>query len=346
MLNPDVTLILDLDWVKYSSASAGETRTLSITHRKSGKVKAFKNLTEFKGRSRKVYGGWLGEANTQRELEGKHPFTLEDFVIEIIQTPEALPNLLHTANMQIQSQLDAAGTNKVEFLIGVGESWRVQASTLLKYKDRDAATKPVSLASVSQYLINKYKPTVCVGLEADDVLLIRSKQLEAEGKKAVVSALDKDTYGCQLSLLNPKKHKEGIVDCRGFGKLWIEGEGTNKKVKGFGDLFLFFQTISEDTIDNYKLNCFSETRWGQISAYEVLVDCEDQKEALEVMIDVAKKLYPAPKVITGWRGNEILIDWLYVLRECFLMARMREYEHDARILDDWFVEYGVEYTYE
>lgn len=340
--NPDTVVILDLDWVKYSSASAGEKRTISVTHNKSGKKKDFANRTEFCGRSKKVLGGWIGEENAKREEKGLKPFTLEDFTIEDVQTPEPVENILHTAKLQVEGILDTVGTNKAEYFIGEGDSWRVEASTLLCYKGQRAdLTKPIHLDAVSEYLINKYEPTICRGLEADDWVVIRYKQLQAQGIPAVVAALDKDTYGCNVHVINPNRRDEGIVDCSGFGELYISGSGSNEKIRGHGLKFLAYQTISQDTIDNYKFNCFSDKRWGEKSAYKALVDCKDEKELFSTMIEVAKQLYPEPKEVDGWRGDTILIDARYVLNEMFVMARMLETEQDFKTFDVVAAKYGV-----
>ncbi|MNR21142.1 hypothetical protein D3C85_1380260 [compost metagenome] len=40
------------------------------------------------------------------------------------------------------------------------------------------------------------------------------------------------------------------------------------------------------------------------------------------------KLYPEPKKVVGWRGNEIEISWEYVMNEMWDMARMHRFEND------------------
>ena len=46
------------------------------------------------------------------------------------------------------------------------------------------------------------------------------------------------------------------------------------------------------------------------------------------MVHTFKHLYPEKKAITGWRGDEIEIDHMYVFQEMFAMAMMQ------RTLDD------------
>ena len=49
---------------------------------------------------------------------------------------------------------------------------------------------------------------------------------------------------------------------------------------------------------------------------------------------VFKHLYPEPKEVVGWRGDTILIDWAYVLNECFDMSRMHRFPNDFVVATD------------
>lgn len=333
----DITAIFDLDYVKYSVASVGEKRSILVTHKKTGKKKEFENRTAFWGRGGKI-GGWLGEQNKKRIEKGLKPFEKEDFEIEDLQEPEPLENVLHSAKQMVLSALDALGTDKYECYLGEGDSFRVNVSTLLKYKgNRDDAIRPVLLKEVTDYLVRTFQPKVVTGIEADDAVVIRA----IGDPNAVVVAVDKDTYSQPVRVFNPNRPEQGIVNCDCFGKLWMEGN----KVRGKGRIHLYYQIASQDNVDNFKLSCFSDKKWGAKSAYKALVDCKDDKEALEKLIEIAKNLYPEPKVVTGWRGNQFTIDWLYVLRECFLMAKMKYSDYDHTTFDDWLTKYGVEYEY-
>ena len=67
------------------------------------------------------------------------------------------------------------------------------------------------------------------------------------------------------------------------------------------------------------------------------------KECFEAMRNIYVKLYPSPKKIVSWRGDEIEIDWLYMLNENFQLARMRRWENDEfhvnTVLDKLQVKY-------
>jgi hypothetical protein len=99
-------------------------------------------------------------------------------------------------------------------------------------------------------------------------------------------------------------------------------------VKGYGRLFKYFQIISQDDVDNYKANCFSDVSWGEKSAYKVLVDCKTDEEAWQVMLDTFKMLYPEPKKVIGWREEEIQIDFMYVFQEMVNMAHLHRWDND------------------
>ena len=75
-------------------------------------------------------------------------------------------------------------------------------------------------------------------------------------------------------------------------------------------------------MDNYAAHSASQVKWGELSAYEVLKDCKNDKEALAAIVDGYKHLYPTPSKVVGWRGDILNIDWKYVLSENWVMARM------------------------
>ena len=138
--------------------------------------------------------------------------------------------------------------------------------------------------------------------------------------------------------MDRNQQERGIVNCNKFGHLFLDSKG---KVRGEGRIHLYFQMASEDDTDNYKANCFSDVKWGAKSAYKALVDCTSDKEAWQVLVETFKKLYPEPKVVKGWRGDEFEIDWKYVLNEQFQMARMLRFDGDNIHVDEVLTKMGV-----
>lgn len=322
--------VIDLDFIKYAAASAGEKRTIKAIHKTKGDEIDCKTRTELYGNWRKKDGGILAELN-----KSGADYKPEDFEIVDIQTPEPLQNVLHTAKMMFQSALRFSHADSYSAYLGQGDSFRVEKSTILKYKgNRDTLLKPLLLDEVSDYLVKKFSPDIVTGIEADDAIVIDAYR----DKEKVVIGVDKDYRGCDVLLLNPNKPDEGVLDCSGFGKLWINPKGD---VTGVGRVFLYFQVLSKDVSDNYAANSASDIAWAEKSAYKVLHSCRSDTEALGALVEAYRYLYPEPKVITGWRGNQFEIDWLYVARENFDMARMLRWHGDSVDLKDVLLSMGL-----
>lgn len=304
--------VLDLDMYKYSAAFVGEKRTIEVTHKTEGWSLPFKNRTEWYGHWIKKEGGKLAEINADRES----PYQHDEFDIIDIQTPEPIANVLHTAKLMVEGDLAVTGAKSYEAYLGKGDSFRVGVSTLLKYKDRGHLLKPLALEEVSNYLEKKFSAEIITEIEADDMCVIAAYKRP----EAFVIIEDKDYWGCPINVYDVNQRDRGIVDCNKFGHLCLDSKS---KVRGEGRMHFYYQVLSEDTIDGYAANCFSDVKWASKSAYKALKDCKNDKEAFQVLVDCYKILYPEKKVVTGWRGIDIEIDWLYVLQENFWMAHMR-----------------------
>lgn len=321
--------IIDLDFVKYAIASVGETRSIVVTHIPSGKQQEFKTRTEFYGHHAKKAGGWLKERNLEREAKGLPLFTVDEFSIEDKQeVTEPIENVLHSAKQMVDSALKASGATSYTAYSGKGDSFRVELSTLMKYKgNREGLLSPLLLNEVTEYLNKKYNANVVTGIECDDRCVMDAHN----NPESFILGVDKDYLSCPVKFYNCNTPEQGIIDCNGFGSLW----DTGKKITGKGRMFKYFQVLSEDSSDNYAANCFSEIKWAEKSAYKALKDCQSDADAFSVLRDSFQKLYPEPKIITGWRGNEFEIDWLYVLQECFNLAHLHRWEND--FVDVWQV---------
>lgn len=327
------TAVIDADYIKYSAAGVGEKRSINVVHKSSGREQPFNNRTEFYGRGKKKDGGWLGELNKSRTS----PFLLDEFEIIDVQTPEPIENVLHTAKSMFESCLKALETTKYVGFLGKGDSFRVERSTLLKYKgQRSALLKPLYLDDVTQYLYNKFKLEFVENLESDDMCIIEAYKKPDH----VVVAVDKDMLGCPVLLYNPNQPELGIQNCNKLGSLWRNEKG---EVKGIGRMFFYYQICCGDSSDNYAANCMSDLRWGDVSAYNSLQHVTTDKEAFEAIVDVFKKLYPEPKVVEGWRGNQIEVDWMYVASEMFDLARMLRWKEDVVVFKDVLDKLGVKY---
>lgn len=324
--------VLDLDLYKYHAAAAGETRSVLVTHKASGREKEYQTRTEFYGDWRKKDGGALAVINKGRTS----PFEWEEFEYTDIQRPEPIENILHTAKTMVEKDLKASGASSYKAFLGKGESFRVELSTLLKYKDREHLLKPLALDEVTDYLERKFNAEIITGIENDDAVVIEC--YGSKNKFAIIE--DKDFWGSPIKVWDRNQQERGIVDCNKFGKLFLDDKN---KVRGEGRLFFYYQMCSEDLTDNYKANCFSDVRWGAKSAYKALVDCKDDVEAWNKMKEVFLLLYPEPKTVLGWRNDPIEITWDYVLNEMFMMARMLKKRDENINAYDVMDKLGVKY---
>lgn len=329
----NLTAIIDADVIKYAAAFVGQKNGIVVTHPTTGIEKSFNNRTEFYGHHAKKVGGWLAEYNQDRDS----PLLPSEFTIEETVEPEPIENVLYTCKSMYKSMHECIKATKHKGFIGKGDSFRVERSTLLKYKGTRPMTKPVHLDAVTEYLEKKLKCEVVEIEEADE----RVVQECYKKPNCIASIVDKDYYGQPVRLFNINRPEEGVIDCTGFGKLWLDDKGD---VRGYGRMWLYFQVCSSDLIDNYSANCFSDVRWGPKSAYKLLSPCLDDKEALQSLIGGFKTLYPEPKTVVGWRGQPIDIDWLYVAQEVFTMARMRRVKGEPEVmLTDVFNKLGIQY---
>ena len=311
--------VIDVDYIKYSVASAGETRTIKAYHPITGDEWECKTRTELWGHYLKKDKGILVEFNKTNGTA----YTADELVVVDIQTPEPIQNVYHSAKSMFETALRHLNTNKYVAYVGKGDSFRVERSTILKYKgQRSNSLKPLLLDDVSEYLIKKYKAEVVTHLEVDDRVVIEAYDKDDHA----IVGIDKDYAGCHVKWFNPNKYEDGVVDCRKFGELFLNQKGG---VKGFGRLFFYHQILSGDSSDNYKANSANpEFEWGDKSSYKLLKDCKTDKEALEAIKKGYQLIYPEPRTIVGWRGDEIEVDWKYCAKENFDLARMLRWEND------------------
>lgn len=306
--------VIDADYIRYAAGFASEKRSIKVVHTKTGDELLFKNRTEFYGRGKAKDKGWIGEQNAILDV----PLSAMDYDIFDIQTPEPIDHVLFTVKRMFDGILHHHGTQKYLAYYGVGESFRVDRSTILKYKgNREGTLKPMQIEEITEYMVKKYGMIPCLDLEADDWCII-----EGQAKDRVVVTHDKDANGCAVNVWNPTKPDTPIIDCRGFGEIFINDSGKTKKIDGYGRKFFYYQIAYGDDVDNYRANSASELEWGEMSAFNAMTDTANDKEAIQALVKIFQHLYPVPRKVYGWRGDVITVDWLYMLQEQWTMAHM------------------------
>lgn len=362
------SLVYDIDFLIFEAVSVAEERFISATHVPTGRKMEFANKTALWGEWRKKQGGWCAEENKKlgndywkaedfEVIEGQRPrpFKIKG-VCEFSGEPDATKDYFITpwegAKKIIDDKIKAIckklGTENYVAFTGTGDVFRHDLSTILKYKDRDEIMKPLLLKKMKDYVLDRHSTTLVENLEADDwvalTVLEGYNKWVKNGKKdediVIGIAEDKDSKQTSGFWYNPNKDtKPRLIE--GFGKLWINSKD---EVDGCGRIWLYQQTLSSDKADNYAANSATTKRWGEKNSYELLKNCTTDKQAFEALVQGYKTLYPQPKKITGWRGDEIEIDWLYVLQENFNLAKMlRSYDEKPTDVKAVLDKLGVVY---
>lgn len=324
--------VIDYDFICFEAACLAEDRSIRVTHNKTGKAQSFPNRTAFYGGWQKKNGGWLAECNKDR----KKPFLVDDFTIEDLQENVSMGKAVNIVDSRIESILNTLGAKDYYGYVTKGDSFRVEMSTILKYKSNRAnLIRPVLLSEVKQYIVDRYHGSFQEHYECDDKVVMDYYAKEAD----VVIAVEKDFYGCEIKLFNPDSMiKPELI--KGLGGLWLNGK---REVKGKGRIWLLHQVLSGDASDYYFANSATDKRWGEKASYQLLNGCKTDKEAFQALMNGYKELYPEKKIVKGWRGNDIEIDALYMANENFQMARMRRFEGDEFHLSTVLDKLGITY---
>lgn len=335
-------LVIDGDIIAYRASALAQDTSIEVKHIPTNKIKVFKNRTEFYGNHVKKNGGFLAEVNADREK----PFELSEFEIVDKLEPKPVEFALQIAKSSMEGLLERLDVSKNFYgYLGKDCTYRLDLSTLLEYKGNRKGNKPYHLDAVKQYMADRWKFKIVSDKEADDYCTTDAytgykAYRKSQNRKDMVIQVsyDKDACGTEGWLFNPDAQSEPKL-VEGYGYLYKD----EKEIRGYGRIFKLFQIAYGDSVDNYKANCFSEQKWGKVSAYDKLKGTTTDKEGWEVLIDIYKHLYPEPKKVTGWRGDELEIDWLYVLQENTNMAHMQRWDGDMLNVEEVLKALKVNY---
>jgi hypothetical protein len=315
-------LLFDFDPILFAASAVGEKRSIKAVHRQSGDEYDFDTRTEFWGHHKAKAGGWLSEYNAGKTS----PRLPEEFEIVDIQTPEPLENCMFILDNMVKGYCERLGSKNYYGYSGTGEVFRHDLATILEYKgNRKGLTRPVHLAALKEHVVKKHNCTIVERVEPDDACSIDSyaayqkwKKTRNDADKLILVMAEKDYLQCAGHLYNTNNGGD-VCSYEGFGWLELNEKGN---VKGRGRMWLAHQTLSNDVADNYAANSASSLKWAEKSSYKLLNGCKNDKEMFEALVKGYKTLYPCKKVVKGWRGEDIEIDWLYMLQENFNLAKL------------------------
>lgn len=327
-------IVVDSDWIVYAVSHSGEKKTIKAVLKTTGEEFDLANRTTLWGRKKSKDGGYLEELNKSRNTS----YTWEDFEIYDVQTPEELPNVLHSAKMMVEGLRKTTGIKNVELYIGEGQSFRYNKATLTEYKSNRIDTLiPIHKQAVKDYLVKYHGAKVIKGLEVDDVVVMEGYK----DSRTLVVSVDKDSRGFPIYLFNPTHPEWGILNCRGLGSLWWDTSGKQKKLMGIGRKWFYGQICRGDPVDAIRPTAVSDMQIGDVGTYEALVNCENDLECFKAIKDIYQRMYPEPKKIKTWDGKVIEIDWVYVLDEMWELLRMKRFDGDDVTASDVFRKYGL-----
>lgn len=319
----DCVISLDLDQTCFVSAAGAEKRTIEATHIASGRVKTFKNRTEFWGTTKKVVGGWLKDQNANMEAKAKAsgreftPWGRDDFTIVDIQTPEPVEHCLHILKTKINAIFEHLEMDSKYGLgvLGGDDNFRLMLPSPERYKgNREDTLRPLLLKETREYVKKKYNAQVIHGVEADDYLSVLMntgwEHYQKTGKfNHMVASFDKDQKGTPGLLFDTMrdseeriwKHPIPMIIDDSMGEIWMEGN----KVKGWGRKFFGYQMLCGDSSDNIKpYQCFDISgRFGDTAAFNLIGHLQTEKDMWTAIVDQYKTWFPAGVEFTSWDGS-------------------------------------------
>lgn len=335
-------LLFDMDGIKFKAAACAEDRSVIVTHKETGDWWEFKTRTEFHGKDKK--SNFLLEYNLSKDMN----YSLDDFVIQDKQTLRSFINYKEVTDSLIGGICKKLGCKDYYGYLGKGVSFRENYSHMQKYKgERTKMIRPLLLEDVGKYIQSSHNAEVVEGLEADDWVSIDSqeafskwKKTKSDDDKLILLSVDKDSRTHPGWLFNYDTMTKPLkVD--GFGKLYKE---ENSKPNGYGRLFFYFFLLNGDKSDGYSPTHLLSVRFGEQSAYKLLVNCKNDKEALQVVVNTYQQWFPNSFTFKSWRGEDITYSWIDVLQEIWDLAFMVRYEGQRVIVKDVLDKLGVRYV--
>jgi len=337
-------LLFDYDPILFAAACVSEQRSIKVVHDQSGDELEFKTRTEFYGHHKTKSGGYLAELN--KGLDS--PRQVQEFTITDVQTALPFIHAKSIVDSMIKGTCETLGTRNYYGYTGKGKVFRHDLATILEYKgNRKNLLTPVHLQELKEYIQHRHNCFLIEKIEVDDAVSGDSfaaykkwSKTKSNSDKLITVQREKDYLQCTGHLYNSDVSFE-VQSHEGFGWLELNEKGN---VKGRGRMWLYHQCLSCDDSDNYAANSASALKWGEKSSYKLLKDCKTDKEAFEAVVKGYKTLYPSAKVIKGWRGDDIEIDWLYCMTENFNLAKLlRTRDEQPTVIKDVLDKLKIEY---
>ena len=325
-------LVFDADSIAYKAAAANEEKSIKTQHIEKGVIEQWSNRTEFRA--------YLAGTDHTEDIytitdvqDPRHSSYGKSLIRDMIKG-------YHTRTGVTKGEIYIGGENNFRDLIPlpmthvatVGK-WAGKSKLGGKYKEnREDTIRPLQLKELRAYLIGELKAGIVNGMEVDDKQSMRSYESFKTDTRIITVTEDKDALGCSGWLWNPAKMIKPIL-IKGFGELHKEGKG----IKGTGRLWLYYQALYGDSVDNYhgcdlwkiaQDKAGKSVTFGEVAAYNVLKDATNDKEALTAMYNQYKSWYPEPVTYMAHDGVLHTKDAIEIMQMYFDCAHMRRWEDD------------------
>lgn len=321
-----VVLIIDMDTLIFRVASACQKNYIKVTNPQ-GKSRDFKHRTEFKEHC--AERGW----------------DYNDFKIEDKVEAEHVKNCLAVLKKSVEKLKRDFGVTHVEMYQGGEENFRLDLPLQDRYKGNRVAEKPVHLPDCQEYSVTYLGSKIVKGVETDDVVQMRFLDCtEQDGVICYLATVDKDAKQVFQSdklfrIINLASWKIETFQ-GGVGELHMNARD---EVKGSGLVWLLFQVMQGDAIDNYAQKKLFPKKYGEKSFYKDFAHLDNPVDLLNQYVKVVKERLPKVVKYTAWDGTEVEMDWLQVQELFWKCAYMQVEPNDPMTFEALLKEHGIEY---
>lgn len=373
--------VIDADTIAFKVASSVEEDYIEVKHIKSGSVKEFRNVTEFRGAGRKPDSispdSWLGNQNLKLEAKGKAPLSRDDFevtpkkrlkhengaTVDNIKFSNSEEVMKYYLDQWVEAIKIQTGVYKILPVIGSGENHRHALPLPIRYKEgRVDLERPILLPVARKYLVDKYQAKEIVGgFEADEVV----DSYGAKGYRAfketgkfsfIKSSPDKDACNKEGLLFNYTKDFHFK-----YPQPWLihppqgnEGLGVievvKDKIAGTGLKHLCMQLLLGDSADGYGPRAYlpkdvrPKAQYGVKEFYKDFYPLNTQAACLEKVLVKYLEWFPEGVSYPDWSGEEKHFDTLTYLELMFSCVYMKVSKEDTTTFTSYLNAFGVDPT--
>jgi len=200
----------------------------------------------------------------------KHGLDQDEIQVQTRTKLEPLANVLHTAKTMLRKIVEGCGDPKYEAYLTKGECFRKDIYSDYKHS-RGKLEKPHYYDDVRNYYISNFKAEVVEGVEADDKVAMRARELFLEGKNFVVASIDKDLNQIAGNHYNPANPEKGVYEIDPWE----------------ASLEFYIQLLTGDRTDDIP----GIDNIGPIKAGKLLSQCDDERDMYILCCTVYASVY-------------------------------------------------------